>query len=125
MPQRSNFRQLLFVGRDARLQSGFGSRIYIVGSRNRTVYVAHGATDVKDRKAYPKWLLHHKIAFGSSAAAYKYAEDTVNNHLERDYTIMRGKMRSPIRFADGEFHYTRVDGTRTTSTPKRKKKSKD
>ena len=117
---RCNFRHLLYVGRDDSRQSKFGSRIYIVGSRNRTVYIAHGATDVKNRKAYPKWLQHYRVVCETNDIAREFVETVTENHLDRDYTALKGKQRADVSLKKGKFEYRKVDGSSGVSALKSK-----
>lgn len=117
---RCNFRHLLYVGRDDSRQSKFSSRIYIVGSRNRTVYIAHGATDLRNRKAYPKWLQHYRVVCETNAIAREFVESVTEDHLNRDFTPLKGKQRAELSFKRGKFEYQKVDGSSGISAVKTK-----
>ena len=111
-----NFRYLLFVGDDDRNRSGFGSRIYILGLRARTVYYAYGACDFQNRRAHPKWLQHGKKVFHTEVAARDYATKVIADHENRGYSNLKVRQKPRIDFDGRQFTYHRSDGTTTTSS---------
>lgn len=116
--KRMNFRHMLFIGKDDQRQSGFGSRVYIVGARARTMYYAHGACDVKNRRAFPKWLQHGKRVFKTEDAAREYTLRAVTSHLERGYTNLKARQKPLAVFNGKAFEYTRSDGAKAISNTK-------
>lgn len=118
LPKRMNFRQLVKVGFDPKLINRFTCQIYFIGCRGNRVYYAHGAADLKAKRAYPVWLLHGQWRRASVTSARALVERKIQEFLRDEWTILRRPQRAWFRFEGGRFRYQRIDGHRRWSTRK-------
>lgn len=120
--KRMNLRHLLYIGRNVDIQSGFSAKVYIVGVRARTVHYAHGACDVANRRAFPKWLQHGTKVFPTELLARDHAVQIVERHEERGYVNLKARQKPLAQFNGRRFSFKRSDGTNAFSKPKTKRR---
>jgi predicted DNA-binding WGR domain protein len=97
---RMNSRVLVYLGRNDNNLSRASYKIYMVGSRGRTVRVKWGAVEVQNRSIVPTYLQMKSRVFPTKVAAHLHVLNLIERKLASGYEKAAPSQRPPVKLFD-------------------------